>query len=233
MKRDPVCGMEVGVADSSLQYVHEGTPYAFCSARCLHAFEENPASFLGRKIGGVSKAKRKSIAYGALGGGALLAVFFAVVTLSNGSFSSALEVAKGIWYWIVLLAGGFGLQLGLFVYLKTVVREQMAGATAEVAAAGTVSTGSMVACCSHALVNVLPVLGVSAAATLLAQYQTPLILLGVFSNFLGLTVMVGLVQKHRLFAEERLINRIDMKTARLVVIVFGAAAIAYSIHLVG
>jgi hypothetical protein len=119
----------------------------------------------------MSRAKRKSIAYGALGTGALL-------------------------------AGGFGLQLGLFVFLKTVVREQMAGATAEVA-----------------------------AATLLAQYQTPLILLGVFSNLAGLTVMVGLVRKHRLLAEERLINRINMKAARLVVIVFGVAAIAYSTHL--
>lgn len=203
MTRDPVCGMEVG-ATGFLEKEREG---------------------------GSPCAKRTSIAYGILGAGALLAVFFAVVTLSNGSFPSAVDEGKKIWYWIVLLAGGFGLQLGLFVYLKRVVQEHMAGATAEVAAAGTVSTGSMVACCSHALVNLLPILGISAAATLLARYQLPLLLLGVFSNLVGLTIMIGLFQRHRLLAADNVVNRVNMKTTRLVFIVSGLAAIGYSILL--
>lgn len=186
---------------------------------------------VGRDIRGSPGAKRKSIACGILGAGALLAVFFAVVTLSNGSFSSAVDEGKKIWYWIALLAGGFGLQLGLFVYLKHVVQEHMAGATAEVAAAGTVSTGSMVACCSHAMVNLLPILGISAAATLLARYQLPLLLLGVFSNLVGLTIMIGLFQRHRLLLADNVVNRVNMKTTRLVVIVSGLAAIGYSVLL--
>lgn len=233
MKRDPVCGMEVGVKDPSLQYVYEEEVYSFCSSHCLHAFKNNPESFVGKETDKSPVGKGKAIAYGIVGAGALVVVFLTIVTLSSGSLSSALDEFRRIWYWIVLLTGGFGLQLGLFVYLKNVVHEHMAGATAEVAASGTISTGSMVACCSHALVNILPILGVSAAAAFLARYQLPLLLLGVFSNLVGITIMLGLFQRHRLLAVEGIINRIDMKTARLVVIVSGIAAIGYSINLTG
>ena len=178
-------------------------------------------------------AKGKAIVCGIAGAGALVVLFFTIVTLSNGSLSSARDEFRRIWYWAVLLAAGFGLQLGLFVYLKNVVRDRMAGATAEVAASGTISAGSMVACCSHALVNVLPVLGVSAAAAFLVRYQLPLLLLGVFSNLAGLTIMLGLFQRHRLLAAGGIVDRINMKTARLVVIVSGIAAIGYSINLAG
>jgi len=233
MKRDPVCGMEVPETDTGLQEVYGGEVYSFCSSHCLHAFRENPAGFLGRDTGKSPAGKGKAIAFGIVGTGALVAVFFSIVTLSNGSLSSALEEFRRIWYWIVLLAGGFGLQLGLFVYLKNIVHGGMAGATAEVAASGTISTGSMVACCSHALVNVLPVLGVSAAAAFLARYQLPLLLLGVFSNLIGLTIMFGLFQRHHLLAADGVLNRINMKTVRLAVIVSGIVSIGYSINLAG
>ncbi len=179
------------------------------------------------------EGKGKAIAYGIMGAGTLIVIFLSIVTFSNGSLSSALDEFRRIWYWIVLLTGGFGLQLGLFVYLKNVVREQMLGATAEVAASGTISTGSMVACCSHALVNILPILGVSAAAAFLARYQMPLLLLGVFSNLVGLTIMLGLFQRHHLLAAGGIVNRINMKTVRMVVVVSGIVAILYSIALAG
>ena len=194
---------------------------------------ETPVRITGCGMGKSSKAKEKSIASGLTGAGALVVIFLAIVTLSNGSLSSALDEFGRIWYWIALLTGGFGLQLGLFVYLKKVVHARMAGATAEVAASGAISTGSMVACCSHALVNILPILGVSAAAAVLARYQLPLLLLGVFSNLVGLSIMLGLFQRHRLLAAEGIINRINMKTARLVLVASGIAAIGYSINLQG
>jgi len=206
MNKDPVCGMEVNGTGSG---------------------------FLGKEAETSPRGKGKAIAYGIAGAGALVAIFFTIVTLSNGSLSSAQDEFKRIWYWAVLLAGGFGLQLGLIVYLKNVVQDHMPGATAEVAASGTISTGSMVACCSHALVNVLPILGVSAAAAFLARYQLPLLLLGVFSNLVVLTIMLGLFQRHRLLAAGGIVNRINMKTARLLVIVSGIAAIGYSINLAG
>lgn len=42
---DPVCGMTVDVADAKYSSAFEGTTYYFCSAGCLHRFEEDPARF--------------------------------------------------------------------------------------------------------------------------------------------------------------------------------------------
>jgi hypothetical protein len=57
----------------------------------------------------------------------------------------------------------------------------------------------MVACCAHHLTDVLPVIGLAGAATLLATYQDVLLLLGVLSNVVGVTYMLGLLRKHRLY----------------------------------
>lgn len=178
--------------------------------------------------------KRKPILAGIAGAVILLAIFFGAVTYANGTFASALQEFVRLWYWVVLLAGGFGVQLGLFVHIRERAKERMPGVTAEVAASGTVSTGSMIACCSHALVNVLPVLGVSAAATLLAQYQLPLILLGVFSNLVGVSIMLGIVQKHRFFSEGSRTSRIfhwPINFIRNLLIVIGLTVVAFSAYM--
>jgi Cu+-exporting ATPase len=44
----------------------------------------------------------------------------------------------------------------------------------------------MLACCAHYLTNVLPVLGVVGAATLIAQYQTQLFWISLTFNAAGL-----------------------------------------------
>lgn len=161
----------------------------------------------------------------------MIVVFLAIVTLANGSFASALEEFKKIRYWILLLCGGFGLQVALFVYLKNAVHGPMAGASAEVAASGTVSTGSMLACCSHALASLLPIIGVSAAAAFLTRFQVPLLLLGVFSNLTGLTIMLGLFQRHQLLAAGSFITRLNMRTIRRAVIGSGIIAFGCAIIL--
>ncbi len=132
------------------------------------------------------------------GGGSLLALFFGALTLTN-SFAHALEQFAELWYWVLLLAVGFGIQLGLYTHIRIQLRERASkGATAGVAASGGVSTVSMIACCAHIVPSVLPLLGVSAAAVFLVQYQLPFILLGVFSNLVGITVMLSIIQNHGL-----------------------------------
>src|SRR5687768_1569681 len=42
---DPVCGMTVG-PESPHRFVHRGTEYRFCGARCLARFQADPDSFL-------------------------------------------------------------------------------------------------------------------------------------------------------------------------------------------
>ena len=200
--KDPVCGMNVSEKDNSLHHEFQGTDYYFCSSHCLKAFAKNPVAYLSDQDE-VSKASgnNRPVVFGTLGVGVLLVIFFGIVTLANGSISSALQEFKRIWYWIFILASGFGFQLGLFTYLKQRIAEKTIGATAEVAASGTVTTGSMVACCAHGLVNVLPLVGISAAAAFLATYQLPLILIGVFSNLIGVTIMLGIIQKHNLLPQ--------------------------------
>jgi len=200
--KDPVCGMNVAEDDNSLHYGFKGIDYYFCSSHCLKAFTKNPIAYLSDQSE-VSKTSgnNRPVIFGTLGVGVLLVIFFGIVTLANGSIGSAFQEFKRIWYWIFILASGFGFQLGLFTYLKQRIAEKTIGATAEVAASGTVTTGSMVACCAHGLVNVLPLVGISAAAAFLATYQTPLILIGVFSNLVGVTIMLGIIQKHNLLPQ--------------------------------
>jgi hypothetical protein len=55
---------------------------------------------------------------------------------------------------------------------------------------GGTSVTSMVACCLHHVTDVLPVLGLSAAATFLTRYQRPFMLTGLGMNILGIIVML-------------------------------------------
>ena len=43
----------------------------------------------------------------------------------------------------------------------------------------------MLACCAHHLVDLLPLVGLSAAAVFLNVYKTPLFLLGITMNVIG------------------------------------------------
>jgi YHS domain-containing protein len=200
--KDPVCGMNVSKDDNSLHYEFQGTDYFFCSSHCLKAFIKNPVAYLSDQVEiNKTKSNNRPVVFGSIGVGVLLLIFFGIVTLANGSIGAAFQEFKRIWYWIFILASGFGFQLGLFTYLKQRIAEKTTAVTAEVAASGTVTTGSMIACCAHGLVNVLPLVGVSAAAAFLATYQLPFILIGVFSNLIGITIMLGIIQKHSLLPQ--------------------------------
>ena len=48
MVTDPVCGMTVDTRTATHKYELRGTPYFFCSARCLEKFRADPDSYLNR-----------------------------------------------------------------------------------------------------------------------------------------------------------------------------------------
>ena len=48
----------------------------------------------------------------------------------------------------------------------------------------------MVSCCAHYLANLLPILGIAGAVTLIAQYQTQLFWIGIAMNAAGI-VYIG------------------------------------------
>jgi Cu+-exporting ATPase len=126
----------------------------------------------------------KSLSWGTAAFVLMLAVYFGVVSLVSGWDFTLGQFAK-FWPFIIALALGFGIQVGLYTSLRQFVGQQkMSGKM--VAASGTTSTAAMISCCAHYLVNILPVLGVTGFITLLAQYQTQLFWLGLAFNLAGI-----------------------------------------------
>ncbi|HEY0664945.1 MAG TPA: hypothetical protein VGD24_02665 [Gallionella sp.] len=123
----------------------------------------------------------------------MLAVYFGVVGLVSGR-EFAFEQFARFWYFIVLLAIGFGIQVGLYVYLRNMVGRHGVSGTV-VATSGTASTGAMVSCCAHYLVNILPVLGVTGILTVVAQYQVELFWAGLAFNAAGIAYILSRVVK--------------------------------------
>ncbi len=137
----------------------------------------------------------KSVVYGILGGAALLGVYFAALTFISG-WSYSLEQFSRYWYFISSLAIGFGIQIGLYSYLKSIVHGK-AGAGGVVGATGATSTVAMLSCCAHYLVNILPVIGVAGAATFIAVYQIEFFWVGILFNFAGMAFIVRKIYKFK------------------------------------
>lgn len=116
----------------------------------------------------------------------LLGIYFAVLSLVSGWGFAASQFAQ-FRYFIVTLAVGFGIQIGLYRYLK-VKHSLRHGDTSGrvVAATGTTSTAAMISCCAHYLVNILPILGATGIATIAAQYQVKLFWIGIAFNLAGI-----------------------------------------------
>lgn len=115
---------------------------------------------------------------------AMLAVFFVVVTFISG-WAFTVSQFSAYWYFIVSLAVGFGVQIGLYSYLKQAVSHDGAP-KAIVAISGTTSTAAMISCCAHYLVNILPVLGITGLVSVIGQYQIELFWAGIAFNVGGI-----------------------------------------------
>ncbi|OGH25072.1 MAG: hypothetical protein A3B47_03180 [Candidatus Levybacteria bacterium RIFCSPLOWO2_01_FULL_39_24] len=131
-----------------------------------------------------SKIMRKSIIKGSAAFLILLAVYFLILTLVSG-WKFAWEQFSRFWYFIIALALGFGVQFGLYSYLKEIIR-QKAKTGRVLAATGVTSTTAMISCCAHYLTNILPILGITGIITFIGQYQVQFFWIGLFFNLLGI-----------------------------------------------
>lgn len=102
------------------------------------------------------------------------------------------------WYLIIGIIIGFGIQIGLWVYIKNCGDS---GHGTMPGASGAMSGTAMIACCVHHLADVLPILGISGAAIFLTQYQRPFLVLGLSINLLGIAYMVHVWQEHKRMME--------------------------------
>jgi hypothetical protein len=130
----------------------------------------------------------------------LLLFYFALVSLLE-SFDHAFESFANIWLLMSLLVAGFGFQMSLFTYIRQTTKlKKISGLSSKnTAATGGVSTVSMVACCAHHIAEVIPILGISALAIFLTDFQIWFIVLAVFSNFLGTLFMFKIIKEHNLY----------------------------------
>ena len=137
----------------------------------------------------------RSIAIGFVGAGALLGLYLGIISLAQG-VEHALEQFATDAVFVGLIAAGFGTQIALFAELRTVDRRHRASAAVTAAGTGT-STAAMLACCAHHLVDLLPLVGLSAAAVFLNAYKTPLFLVGIGMNVIGIVVIARQLQRAR------------------------------------
>src|SRR3990167_7129022 len=122
-----------------------------------------------------NKVMRKSIIFGFGASLILLFLYFSVLSLISGLDFAVSQFSEN-WYWIIGLALGFGIQIGIFTYLRALHRSQVTGKI--VAVSGTASTAAMISCCAHYLVNILPIIGISGLAAIVGQYQTEFFIIG-------------------------------------------------------
>ncbi|MDO8503974.1 MAG: hypothetical protein Q7S60_04795 [bacterium] len=129
-------------------------------------------------------AHLRSIKNGFIGMAALLVLYFTVTSLISG-WNFTWYQFSSFWYFLVALSSGFGIQIGLYTFLKKITsHETKSGGI--VAVSGTTSGSAMISCCAHYLINILPILGVAGLVSLIAQYQVKLFWLGIAVNLLGI-----------------------------------------------
>jgi len=119
----------------------------------------------------------------------LLLLYLGVMRLTTGSMEIALGQFKYYLPWILTLSGGFGVQVAIYKLMN--IMSQSTGKAAGVAkATGVTSTATMLACCAHHAVDVLPILGLSAIASFLDLYTKQLFFIGIVFNVFGIVYML-------------------------------------------
>lgn len=176
----------------------------------------------------------KHIIIGTFGGLALLVFYFVFLTLVN-SFSHAIFQFSQMWYWILILVIGFGFQVGFYSCIREAIRaRQLKGPSGSLATSGTISAGSMIACCLHHLVDVLPIMGLAAASLFLIKYQTLFLVVGILSNLIGIVIMLEIIQKNNLakgFLKK--ISVFNMSQVKKIIIVLSLLVISTTFFLSG
>ncbi len=128
-----------------------------------------------------------SLVAGATGTAGLVVLYVALISLAQGP-GHAVDQLRADLPFVLAIAIGFGTQVGLFVELRAIHSRQRASGALTLASAGA-GTAAMLACCAHHLVDVLPLVGLSAATVFLADYRTPLLAISLGMNALGIVVI--------------------------------------------
>lgn len=142
-----------------------------------------------------------------IGGSLLLtSVYFGIVSWAE-SFDHARDLFREERRIVLPLILGFGVQAALYIILKKrlfvpVPRTGPAGAFT--GAGGATSGLAMVACCAHHVADVLPILGLTAAAAFLAEARDLFLWVGLGTTLIGIAAMLFILFRERSRAVARL-----------------------------
>jgi hypothetical protein len=147
---------------------------------------------------------------GFLLGSAFISTFYiGILTWAQGWEYAITQLSRDRWY-VLPIIFGFGIQAALYTILRfrlfiPVTSTGHGGAL--MGASGGTSATAMLACCIHHVADVLPILGLSAAATFLTRYQRPFMLIGLTMNMIGIIVMLVVLYRER----KKLLLSFEMK----------------------
>lgn len=145
--------------------------------------------------------KRYLIPSGAflLGATFIAGIYFGIITWAQG-WSYAVGQFNLNRSYVLPIWVAFGIQAALYSILRfrlflPAISTIRAGAV--MGTSGGTSVTAMVACCLHHVTDVLPVLGIGAAATFLTRYQRPFMLIGLATEVMGILVMLMVLYRER------------------------------------
>lgn len=141
---------------------------------------------------------RMLVSGGALRWGGLaaagLATFYTVVLVASAGWRHLASTLGRDWYLVSALTVGFGLQVAILVEVRR--RHRAAHHVTAVAGAGAgTSVVGMVACCAHHLADLVPLVGLSGAATFLTAQQRTLMWAAVAFTTAGVLLAVRQLQQ--------------------------------------
>ncbi len=131
-------------------------------------------------------AKKSNAVLNGLLAGLGLALFYILIVSIFQGVDFAIYSFSSLKFWLIPLIVGFGTQIGLYTSIR-----HTAQLNGMVATSGTISGGSMVACCSHFVLNLIPIAGASALAVFLVAYQKWFLGFGIISNIVGISLLLN------------------------------------------
>jgi Cu+-exporting ATPase len=146
----------------------------------------------------------KATAMGVLATAGLLGFYFLILSLVS-DWAFTVDQFATFRYYIISLAIGFGIQIGLYTYLRSAIQSHCSSGKV-VAVSGTTSTVAMISCCAHYLANILAVIGAAGLITLVGQYQVELFWVGLASNAAGILYIAGKVVRFSRASPAMIIN---------------------------